>query len=1723
MKKTYLTKTLIAITLIAAMCFSVVSFAGCNAGCYINAPETLEAELGVYVVPDYDVVNSNGMIMAGFEVRLKSVTDANGQKVEFDQNSVTITEKGVYKFVYGARGVKDATVNIDFADRTAPTVNFNANNLPSFFITGNSYRIPAYTLSGDYVREKCSVKVVHVADDKKETEVEIKSNRFKVTETSGSYEIRIHVEDAVGNVRDYAFARPVDGPETIKENTIIYFDEPFGERQVYCLESGYTGQYVSNEVLGDKAREGDNGAYKVTFKGTETSNNEGYISLKTPAILDVNGYTELEMYVYNDSDSDAIFGATWWNDTKIKKGEWTRISFSVDNWGHCTWADNSNKIVSTSDVSNMGLRFIFAYDHQTLPSGTFYLSPLRGVPRIPAEVTAGEDVTLDKNSYSIGSVVNLTAAEKTGEVVDCFLVDGKPIAGDSFVVTEEQHTVTVKYVDELTFDTMTWATGFHYPVPDNHWMTSNYMGLTYVGDSDKWVISTDVIGGYNENTGGQTMNLTWMIGNIESIELQLNRESGVIKWYFAGGDDWNTPVANLSNAQFNKLKNASAQDPVNVTVMRNGDLILITIDGEFVGRCEINNGLSSNAFGIGYRKEGADKPDTVLLANTKAVMGEERTELYYATLNAAIDKENDDVSTDKESYRLGDVVTLTAKEAGNGQVFGYFTLDGDKIIGNSFVVTKRSHTVGAVYVTLSAITYENGVTAAEGNSVGLGTNLTLSHGEAPEQGKVFDHYLVDGQTKVYGNVFTTTDTEHTISAVWVDAADFTWGDADERYTCDKIMGSDASVWQDRGFVGHVFGSSEYWAVKVDVKHTDEWNSFEFVQGTKQSIRIRFHQGNFFGIIVITDNGSEWAPDGHSEFVNAWPNQNPDMVAKLLAGTTITCVRYGDTITMYADNIPFFTTDYAVDHTGNWFGLGHVDRPDGKLPEMTNVQFIMGKDKVDAHLETLNATFTKTDVTTDKDEYRIGDTVTLTAAPAPEGQKFSHFEVDDVRISGNTFVVTKSTHKLVAVYSEISTIELGAGITTADGETEYARGVTVTLAYDKSALNGKLFNYFTVDGNRIVGNTFVTTAANHVIAIVTADTVDGLTWVNSTEAQTSNVTYSGGGYTFNGVSMGESDHWVINAQLGTLPNFATGDTWIGFDILVGTNATIQIRLHTSGIVDIRAMGTQHGDGKDIGEILNKASVISKAKQATDENPLQLTVIRNGNTFYVLFDSELTLKSTFDFKGADNKFGIGTTNCGTWLPLYEITKYQYRIGEEIAASKTISKVTGTNVTLDKADGNYTLGDTVTLGHGEAELGYAFSYYKVNGERIVGNTFAAVKAEYTVEAVFENIADTYYIDVEEPTNTIFIRDGQLSLPTATIKDGNGNTVSGYTITTSVTDLSNRSYEITDGVANITYKGAITLTIKYSCEGLEGKDKSFTVLVQDEDGTVLTADEVGATVVKANESSIEYSTDQICSETGDSGAIKITVTALDGNQVYGYLPFDFADGKYLEFYVYDTTSASSDTKVVGCHWYGDTKLTHGVWTKVRLCLLNNEGKVTNVEEGKGWRIRLVNVKVGDVFYVSSMKLGFESTQLTDISQWKQVANITSAEYVTDVKYDGNDVAVTETGSLKVTVGGSDNGLASTQNNVTDLSGYSAVYFYVYTEAASAQSGAYWCGDTALVAGQWTRVYLASAMSNGGPWNTDNSQIFQAGLKDMVVRIMGCSAGDVFYVTSLYGIPKTA
>ena len=43
--------------------------------------------------------------------------------------------------------------------------------------------------------------------------------------------------------------------------------------------------------------------------------------------------------------------------------------------------------------------------------------------------------------------------------MDCFLLNGKVLPGNSFAITEDVNTVEVRYVDgEITYKNMSWAT-----------------------------------------------------------------------------------------------------------------------------------------------------------------------------------------------------------------------------------------------------------------------------------------------------------------------------------------------------------------------------------------------------------------------------------------------------------------------------------------------------------------------------------------------------------------------------------------------------------------------------------------------------------------------------------------------------------------------------------------------------------------------------------------------------------------------------------------------------------------------------------------------------------------------------------------------------------------------------------------------------------------------------------------------------------------------------------------------------------------------------------------------------------------------------------------------------------------------------------------------------------------------------------------------------------------
>lgn len=1233
----------------------------------IDVPERIEEDLGTgtYVVPRYEVVNASGVIMAGYTVRLKSVTDPNGEAAQIAQEAstiVTLTGAGEYTFVYTADSnkVADATVIMDFADRTAPTINLSSSQFPAFYIQGVTYTVPEYTLAGDFLASKCYTKVFYNdGQGSEDEEVAMNDGSFAVAHASGKYTVLIHVEDAAGNFNDYRYARSVYSPEHYEEDIVVYFNEAFGEKQV-AADGDYAGKFVSI-ADGGKAYGNEKGSYKVVFNGSETTNNEAYFAINVPAIANIMAYKELEMYVYVEDENcpnektQWRVGSKWWNDTIVKAGEWTRVTWSVENWGNGTGANcgaTTTNVISTDNISGTRIRLIpdEDYSNKTPPHGTVYFSAMRAVSYEMSQVTAGdENVTLDKRdgSYHVGDTVTLTAKELDTKVFDCFLVDGKPISGNIFVATKDTHTVTTKYVDgDLTAQNMTWGTTDTYQTAgsdakaqklgsDTHWV------LTYQPEFEKsgWVYTAAYVGGANQLFG---------------IEMHSANDSRKLSGY---GGAWKGDVAIPVSEAVRDMLCASKTAPVTMIYVRNGDMLYVYLQKDtqitFLGSVAFSVfQVSGNDFGIGER---AGDIQNATLKNIKWVSGELRTNLYLETLRVTLGKT--DVTTEKESYFLGETVKLIANNAPEGKAFSYFKVDNVQIQGDAFTATQFNHMIEAVYDEISELTLASGIETADGKTtVGKGATVTLVfNGTAPAgqyfkcfkvdgnsiegntfeatenthsvtaefankvvsgnvqlndiqggkkqndvtvtieyvtdkkydgidgdvnengslkasgigggelyiytetalgtldlanykevyfyvwaqsagakggtkwcndtvlaagawtkitiykdrtlntnnsydadgvsgklfaagsmgsnfiyrimdgqdntfyitslygvpfvdvevtvddavrdnisvtgtfkegqqitltvtdipagqafayftingvrydeatytlgtknvtvgavftdistlmlgdgittsdgktqygrdvtvtlsfdseklNGKVLDYYVIDKGTEneicVYNGEFVTSAANHTVEAVLAEPSAMTWVNGGTDYNYETVMGNDASEWKARDLDGEVYGSAEYWAVSVDVKFTSDWKSFEFIQGSKQSIRVRFHNGGYCGVVLMTSKTSETLPG--PEFTVVYPTKNEQVVAKLLAGATVTCVRNGGTITMYVDGYQFFSTNYAVDHTDNWFGVGHVTANDADKPEMKNTKFITGKDKVEAYLALLAA-------------------------------------------------------------------------------------------------------------------------------------------------------------------------------------------------------------------------------------------------------------------------------------------------------------------------------------------------------------------------------------------------------------------------------------------------------------------------------------------------------------------------------------------------------------------------------------------------------------------------------------------------------------------------------------------------------------------------------------------------------------------------------------------------
>ncbi len=1664
---------------------------------WINVPqEVLEEDLGTYLLPEYEVVDANGMILAGYRVRLVSVTGPDGEALDGSLGSLMAETPGVYEFLYtaGRKNVEDAVVRVDFGDRTAPSVKVTGM-FPDFYITGNTYKIPAYTVEGDADRTKCWVKVLYLPEKGGEQEVEVRSNQFRVDQSAGSYVVRIHVEDSAGNYNDYEYARAVDGPQHFDQDTVLYFGEEFGARQVVLLEGDkYSGQFVSREEAPEYVYGEESGSYKLTFHGEATQANEGYVVMKTPAILDISNCLQMEMYVYNDSGADIVMGSRWWNDQSVKAGEWTRVTWPVNGWGGeagNVGTDNI-KTISTMDISGTVIRFIFDYSGETVPSGTFYLSPMKVVRRGESELVAGEHVILDRTSCYQGETVQLRAEEIRGKVVDCFLADDIPLAGDTFVPTEATHTITVRYVDQLTYDNMTWG---RYTYESEWWGNAAWLDFNTciakgVGQGTDWALSFDVTGGYDPNADtNQLFNAAVMIGTEHIIEFQVNHYSdSVCKWYGEGA--WEDVVAVLSGEVVERFAQASPENPANVLAIRRGGDIYLYVDEFFIGKTSIGDKpIRGEWFGYASRAEKKGVKASSI-RNLEGVSGEEKVGFVYEERKYYLDVESCEpmavIDGDSYSAPAAQVKDVDGNVAEGVAARLSAVSDG----GESFAVKGRNVSLpygGAVNLKLSWWAYhpqkEGRLTASAQVTVQKSTGVIMEADPAavstidPNGNEVvFDNSVSHGTDK--GAIRVTVKEGDT--AVFLNMFDFTGYDyVDFWVLTHKENTLSGSYW-----LGDTVLKPGIWT-RVRIKLADE-NVYLKDSTGNDFCPNSYHKGQpYVGRLPLRFMG-----EGSKEGTQYW-------VSSVQAGsfgpvqlTTKNCsadkdsYMQGDTIHLNPDCAP---EGWILDY----FSVN------GELTDKLSFELLDREYVIEAFYRPKNVVFWPNDFNLQSlgagntrvewdPNVRYGDdngSVKLVLSGNDNGIFLRNFN-----FSGYDYVefyVYTNTKKLQSGAWWCGDIPLKAENWTRvrirlNAPNLFLRNPVLGDVWpnkDWKSREGELVVRFFGSGCK----EGVPVWLSGVRAYRNDENADGSDPIMAVDANADEISLhyeaKSAEYTTQKVYDG-SDQLVKESENGTL-KVTVGGSEAGVCVAGARTDDISRYEQVYFYVYTDARNTQSG-GWWCGDTPLRPGQWTKVVLTKEMGPQNIT----GESI---------------FESTPNNFAYRFMGGQDGDVFYVTSLYTGKAG------MTEATVTGKNVTADKA--TYQKGETVTLTATIKPPAGLDILYVVNGKPLAGNTFVVEDAgrEYTVEALYRNPGTgAAPILGAEDEQVVFLDAAESS---------------GY--------AKDKVYDGDD----LLVRACETGSLKVSVTGPEAAVALSNALISDISGfdSVYFYVYTDASDVQAG--------GWWCGDTHlTPGAwTKVTLPKIMTARAVGPdgFVYRFMGGKEGDiFYVTSLYAQMEEPEAVADHMtLRGCTTDKDSYKRGELVTLTAVGTPAGLEAG-GFTVNGQRIEGNTFTYLGYEMITVEAWYRNPVTEGVKALDVNAGElpavpadtaealFVTDRKYDGSDelVKASDAGLLKVTVKAADAGICVSNALFRDISGYDQVYFYVYTDAPDTTGisvGSWWCGDTTLMPNQWTKVTMKKTDNLTDVSGVD--KVFEKGLNSFVYRFVNAPAGTVFHVTSLY------
>ena len=485
---------------------------------------------------------------------------------------------------------------------------------------------------------------------------------------------------------------------------------------------------------------------------------------------------------------------------------------------------------------------------------------------------------------------------------------------------------------------------------------------------------------------------------------------------------------------------------------------------------------------------------------------------------------NGTLVVDKTVANIGDVITVTATPD-IGYELVAVKVNGEKLVGNTFVMPADDVTVTAEFNKLPASTYSisigtvaNGTVAVSKNSAQEGEVITVT--ATPNFGYQLSEILVNG-TAITGNTFTMPAENVVVTATFTEKAASTYSINIGATTNGSLTADKTSAAAGETITITATPNTGYNLVAIKVNGKTIAQTGKFVMPAEDvTVTAEFALAYYTVSSSAATNGSfildkTVAAYGDTVTVTVRPNTGYQLGAVLVNGIAIS----GNSFEMPADDVTVSVTFTAIDYdvttvapANGTLGVSKsvanigdtitvtttadagyalsVIKVNGKaLPAGTNT-FVMGAEDAEVTAEfyaisyAINvATPAHGNLSVNKTSATIGTEVTVTARP-DAGYELSAIKVNGTAITGNTFTMPAEEVTVSAEYVAIDyTITVNApanGTLVADKATAIV-GETVTVTATP-ADNYKL-DFITVNGVAYYTNTFVMPAENVTVGAV----------------------------------------------------------------------------------------------------------------------------------------------------------------------------------------------------------------------------------------------------------------------------------------------------------------------------------------------------------------------------------------------------------------------------------------------------------------------------------------------------------------------------------------------------------------------------------------------------------------------------------------------------------------